>query len=86
MKTTKKKISMQSDTKIITEVITEVETITTEEIEVELITPIKTPTEVSNKPHNKGVIQAEEETQTEVIEEAALKEVAINNTHKPKTM
>ena len=86
MKTTKKKMSMQSDIKIITEVIiTEVEIITTEEIEVELITPIQTPTEDSNKPHNTGATQAGEEIQTEVIEEATLKEVALNNTHKPKT-
>ena len=53
---------------------------TTEEIEVELTTPIQTLTEEGNKPHNTGATQAGEESQTEVIEEAAL-----SNTHKPKT-
>ena len=86
MKMTKKKISRQSDIKIITEVITtEVEIITTEEIEVELRIPTQTPTEDSNKPRNTEVTQVGEEIQTGAIEEATLKEVILNNTHRLKT-
>ena len=79
-------MSMQSGSKIITEEITtEAEIITTEEIEVELRIPTQTPTEDSNKPCHIEVTQAGEETQTEAIEEAILKEVALNNTHRLKT-
>ena len=82
----KKKMSMQSYFKIITEVTTtEVAITTTEEIEVELITPIQTLTEEGNKPHNTGATQAGEKSQTEVKEEAGIKEAALSNTHKPKT-
>ena len=78
-------MSMQSGSKIITEEITtEAEIITTEEIEVELRIPTQTPTEDSNKPRNTEVTQAGEEIQTEAIEEATLKEVALNNTHRLK--
>ena len=55
----KKKMSMQSGSRIITEVTTtEVETTTTEGIEVELITSTLTLTEEGNKPHNTGATQA----------------------------
>ena len=66
-------MSMQSDSRIITEVTTtEVAIKTTEEIEVELITSTLTLTEEGNKPHNTGATQTGEETQTEEIEEAAV--------------
>ena len=87
MKKMKKKTSMQSDFKIITEVTTEVAITTTEEIEVEPLTSTLTQTEEDNKPHNTGAIPTGEETQTEEIEEATLKGAALNNTHsKLKTM
>ena len=86
MRTTKKKMSMQSDSKIITEVITtEAEIITTEEIEVELHTSTLTQTEEDNKPHNTGATQAGAETQIEETEEAALKAAVLNNTRNHKT-
>ena len=86
MRTTKKKMSMQSDSKTITEVITtEGAIITTEEIEVELHTSTLTQTEEDNKPHNTGAIPAGAETQIEETEEAALKAAALNSTHNLRT-
>ena len=73
-------MSMQSDSRIITEVTTaEVAITITEEIEVELITSTLTLTEEVNKLHNSGATQTGEETRTEEIEEATLKEPALNN-------
>ena len=86
MKTMKKKMSMQSDSKTITEVITtEVEIITTEEIEVELHIPTQTLTEDSNKPLNTEATPTGAETQIEETEEQALRAAALSNTLNPKT-
>ena len=74
MKTTKKKMSMQSDFKTISEAtITEAVITTIEVTEVEQIISTQMLTEGANKPPNIGAIQTEEETPTEEIEEAVLK-------------
>ena len=87
MKKMKKKTSMQSDFKIITEVTTEVAITTTEGIEVEPLTSTLTQIGEDNKPHNTGASPTGEETQIEEIEEAAPKEAALNNNHnKPQTI
>ena len=81
----KKKTSMQSDIRIITEVTTEGAITTTEEIEVELHTSTLTQAEEDNKPHNTGATQAGAVTQIEETEEAALKAAALNSTRNLKT-
>ena len=73
-KTTKKKMSMQSDFKTISEeTITEAEITTIEVTEVEQIISTQMLTEEASKPPNIGAIQTEEETPTEEIEKAILK-------------
>ena len=74
MKTTKKKMSMQSDFKTVSEeTITEAVTTTIEVTEVEQFISTLMLTEEVSKPPNIGAIQTEEETPTEEIEEAILK-------------
>ena len=74
MKTTKRKMSMQSDFKTASEeIITEAVTTTIEVTEVEQITSTQVLIEEASKPPNIGAILTEEETLTEEIEEAILK-------------